>query len=74
MFIFQVTPVKPQKLVCLSGKMFLQFLISYMEIGLNPPQNYALPFMSLCSTIGYTVICAKLFVVQNLATYKTICF
>jgi len=43
-----------------------------METCLNPPQNYALPFMSLCSTIGYAVICEKLFMVQNPATYKTI--
>jgi len=44
-----------------------------METSLNQPQNYALPFISLCSTIGYAVIYAKLFMVQNLATYKTIC-
>lgn len=72
MFIFHVTPEKPQKRACLSGKLFLQFSVSYKETSLNPPQNYALSSMPLCSTIGYAVIRAKLFVVQNLATYITI--
>jgi hypothetical protein len=74
MFIFQVTPEKPQKLACLSGKLLLHFLVSYTETCLNPPQSYALHFVSLSSTIGYAVICAKLFMVHNLATYKTISF
>ena len=74
MFIFHVTPEKPQKKsACLSGELFLQFSISYKETSLNPPKNYALSFMSLCSTIGCAVIRAKLFVVHNPATYETIC-
>jgi len=72
-FVFHVTPEKPQKLVCLGGKLFLQFSVSDKETCLNPLQNCALSFMSLCSTIGCAVKRAKLFMVQNLVTYKTIC-